>query len=83
MHWPGYTTDYVPCPAGPTSVVSGSTVRASAADQQHETSLPSTETSGASPKEHVGGTGALPGHVSEEAVTKLPDERSVKGDSGK
>ena len=82
MNWPRYITYYAPLPAGPTSVVSGSTVRASAADQPHETSLPSTETSGALPTEHVGGTGALPGHVSEEAVTKLPDERSVKGDSG-
>ncbi|TFY67831.1 hypothetical protein EVJ58_g1393, partial [Rhodofomes roseus] len=64
-----------------TAVVGGSTVRASAADHPHETSLPSTETTGALPQEHVGGAGALPGSVRETAVTKLPDERSIKGDS--
>ncbi|KAH9837609.1 uncharacterized protein C8Q71DRAFT_897911 [Rhodofomes roseus] len=63
------------------AVVGGSTVRASAADQPHEASLPSTETTGALPQEHVGGAGALPGSVRETAVTKLPDERSIKGDS--
>ncbi|KAH9921610.1 uncharacterized protein B0H18DRAFT_1121304 [Fomitopsis serialis] len=43
-----------------TSVVDGSTVRASTADDPHQTSLPSTETTGGLPQEHVGGAGALP-----------------------
>lgn len=60
-----------------------STVRASIADNLHQTSLPSTETTGALPQERVAGVGALPGGVEEEAVSKLPDERSLKGDSGK
>ncbi|KZT67840.1 hypothetical protein DAEQUDRAFT_766801 [Daedalea quercina L-15889] len=64
-----------------TSTTAGSTVRASIADNEHQTSLPSSETTGALPQEHVGGIGALPGSVQEEAVTKLPDDRSVKGDS--
>lgn len=56
------------------------TVRASIADPLHQVSLPSTETSGAVAKESIGGTGALPGHVSEAAVTQLPDDRN--SDSG-
>lgn len=41
------------------------------------TSLPSAETTGAQPGEHVGaGVGALPGHISESGVARLPDEHS-------
>ena len=53
-----------------------SSARASEHDIEHETSLPSTELSGASSTERVVGVGSLPGHVDESGVTKLPDTRS-------
>lgn len=38
--------------------------------------MPSSETSGAKPGEHVGGVGALPGDLKEEGVARLPAERT-------
>ncbi|KAG8707960.1 hypothetical protein FRC11_006938 [Ceratobasidium sp. 423] len=40
-----------------------------------DASMPSSETSGAKPGEHVGGVGALPGSNKEEGVARLPAER--------
>ncbi|TCD70307.1 hypothetical protein EIP91_003936 [Steccherinum ochraceum] len=46
------------------------------------TTLPSYETTGAQPGEHVGaGVGALPGHLSEPGVARLPDEHSTSTSS--
>ncbi|KAH8102746.1 hypothetical protein BXZ70DRAFT_929798 [Cristinia sonorae] len=48
--------------------------RASMNDVPHRKSLPSTEFTGASAGEYVGGVGSLPGHVGESGVARLPDE---------
>jgi len=66
----GSVSSYLP---GTGSTTNGD-VRASEHDDPHATSLPTSETQGALEREHVGGTGALPGSVAEERVTKLPDE---------
>lgn len=47
-------------------------------DQPLSTSLPSSETKGAQPFEHVGGVGSLPGTLSESSVALLPDERAAR-----
>ena len=47
------------------------------------TSLPSSETKGAQPFEHVGGVGSLPGTLSESSVALLPDERAARTPVGK
>ncbi|KAI8992713.1 hypothetical protein BD414DRAFT_481960 [Trametes punicea] len=62
----------------PTSsaTVTMSTARASEHDAEHATSLPTKEVTGATPGEHTGGVGSLPGPVTETAVPKLPDERN-------
>ncbi|KAI0692127.1 hypothetical protein C8T65DRAFT_699597 [Cerioporus squamosus] len=52
------------------------TARASEHDAEHKTSFPSSEVTGASTGEHVGGVGSLPGFVNETAVPKLPHERT-------
>ncbi|RDX52680.1 hypothetical protein OH76DRAFT_1480304 [Lentinus brumalis] len=52
------------------------TARASEHDAEHKTSFPSSEVTGASSGEHVGGVGSLPGFVNESAVPKLPHERT-------
>jgi hypothetical protein len=51
-------------------------VRASEHDIYHKTSLPSQELRGASPHEHVGGVGSLPGASVEKSVALLPDEQA-------
>ncbi|EIN05654.1 hypothetical protein PUNSTDRAFT_46542 [Punctularia strigosozonata HHB-11173 SS5] len=58
-----------------------STAQASANDATHTTSYPSKEIAGHLPGEHVGGVGALPGAITESAVSKLPDER-IPGEAG-
>ncbi|KAF8673956.1 hypothetical protein RHS04_07339 [Rhizoctonia solani] len=40
-----------------------------------DASMPSSESSGAKPGEHVGGVGALPGDNKEEGIARLPAER--------
>ncbi|EPQ55529.1 hypothetical protein GLOTRDRAFT_138431 [Gloeophyllum trabeum ATCC 11539] len=50
-------------------------------DDFHETSLPSTEITGARPSEHSGGVGALPGTINETGVAKVLDERE-EGEKG-
>ena len=52
------------------------TARASEHDAEHTTSFPSSEVTGASTGERVGGVGSLPGFVNESAVPKLPHERT-------
>ncbi|KAL6308923.1 hypothetical protein BKA93DRAFT_762462 [Sparassis latifolia] len=64
----------------PSGATQGSPVRASEHDVIHSTSLPSSETMGAGEHEHVGGAGSLPGSVSEESVSRLPDERQMEQD---
>ncbi|KAI0945885.1 hypothetical protein AcV7_010005 [Taiwanofungus camphoratus] len=59
------------------------TARASEHDNAHMTSMPSSETTGRTPDEHVGGTGALPGTVSETGVAMPPAERTqLEGSAG-
>lgn len=52
-------------------------VRASEHDKVHATSLPSTELAGQYAGEQTDGAGALPGALTENEVTKLPDERNT------
>ncbi|KZT05045.1 uncharacterized protein LAESUDRAFT_727297 [Laetiporus sulphureus 93-53] len=52
------------------------TARASAHDKTHVVSLPSDEINGTMPSDKVGGAGALPGSINEEAVSQAPDERN-------
>ncbi|CAE6412649.1 unnamed protein product [Rhizoctonia solani] len=52
-----------------------STLHNLAENTKIDASMPSSETSGAKPGEHVGGVGALPGDNKEEGVARLPAER--------
>ena len=40
--------------------------------------MPSTETQGQQPGDHIGGVGSLPGSKDEQAVAVLPEERATK-----
>lgn len=40
--------------------------------------MPSTETQGQQPGEHIGGVGSLPGPSEEQGVAVLPEERATK-----
>ncbi|THH23154.1 hypothetical protein EUX98_g8021 [Antrodiella citrinella] len=63
--------------AAATGIVGGAV---ESANQQRnptpQTSLPSTESTGAPPSTHSAGVGALPGNTSESAVARLPDEHT-------
>lgn len=43
----------------------------------HDVSMPSTETQGQQPGEHIGGVGSLPGPNDEQGVAALPEERAT------
>lgn len=46
--------------------------------QAPEVSMPSTETQGQQPEEHISGVGSLPGPSDEQGVAVLPEERVTK-----
>jgi len=53
-----------------------STLQSLANNTKIDASMPTSEATGATPGEHVGGVGALPGNASEEGVARLPAERT-------